>query len=69
MDIQWIYGIDLKMKKVEKWKTNVNVHLEMKMTMKIAVDSIIMTALEMKLIKGLEMESTPKNETGNEKSN
>ena len=31
MDIQWIYGIDLKMKKGEKWKTNVNVHLEMKL--------------------------------------
>ena len=31
MDIQWVYGIDLKMKKGEKWKTNVNVHLEMKL--------------------------------------
>ena len=29
MDIQWIYGIDLKMKKGEKWKTNVNIQLEM----------------------------------------
>lgn len=34
--------------------------------MKITVDSMIMTALEMKLINGLEMKSTPKNETGNE---
>ena len=31
MDIQWIYGINLKMKKGKKWKTNVNVHLEMKL--------------------------------------
>ena len=37
------------------------------MTVKIAVDSMIMTALEMKLINGLEMKSNPKNETGNEK--
>ena len=39
----------------------------MKMTMEITVDSMIMTALEMKLINGLEMKSNPKNETGNEK--
>lgn len=41
----------------------------MKMSVKIAVVSIIMTALEMKLINGLEMKSNPKNETGNEKPN
>lgn len=30
---------------------------------------MIMTALEMKLINGLEMKSNPENETGNEKPN
>ena len=39
----------------------------MKMTVKSTVISMIMTALEMKLINGLEMKSNPKNETGNEK--
>lgn len=39
------------------------------MTVKITVVSIIITALEMKLINGLEMKSNPKNETGNEKPN
>ena len=41
----------------------------MKMNVKITVVSIIITALEMKLINGLEMKSNPKNETGNEKPN
>lgn len=39
------------------------------MSVKIAVVSMIMTALEMKLINGLEMKSNLKNETGNEKPN
>ena len=41
----------------------------MKMNVKITVVLIIITALEMKLINGLEMKSNPKNETGNEKPN
>lgn len=39
------------------------------MTVKITVVPIIMTALEMKMINGLEMKSNPKNEIGNEKPN
>lgn len=39
----------------------------MKMTVEITVVTMIVTALEMKLINGLEMKSNPKNETGNEK--
>ena len=31
MGIQWIYGIDLKMKKGEKMENKCNVHLEMKL--------------------------------------
>ena len=38
----------------------------MKMTVEIAVVTMIVTALEMKLINGLEMKSNPKNETENE---
>ena len=41
----------------------------MKMTVEIAVVTMIVTALEMKLINRLEMKSNPKNETGNEKPN
>ena len=41
----------------------------MKMNVKITVVLIIITALEMKLINGLEMKSNPKNETRNEKPN
>ena len=39
------------------------------MTVEIAVVTMIVTALEMKLINGLEMKSNPKNETGNEQPN
>ena len=41
----------------------------MKMTVKITIVTMIVTALEMKLINGLEMKSNPKKETGNEKPN
>lgn len=39
------------------------------MTVEIAVVTMIVTALEMKLINGLEMKSNPKNENENEKPN